>query len=160
MPRLHRLRFRPLCSTKACPPERPAIAAQMIPSYGRDINAEPGLYESIINRARATLLKEELLSSKVNIGKVFDRLDENSDGTLSMAELKVFLEAQGIDKKTTENLFKVLDADGTGEITRKEFTAGFSAFCTGQLTKYHYVREMERSDGEGVRAKTTRSAEV
>lgn len=71
-----------------------AKLAQMIPSYGRDINSEPGLYASVMKKAREVLLFGPLsghnASSKAVRSK-FAALDRNHDGKLSNAELRKHL---------------------------------------------------------------------
>ena len=63
--------------------------AQMIPSYGRDLNAEPGLYEKTWARCSDVLLHGELSGHKTaqqNMEKVFHRLDVNHSGNMSVQE--------------------------------------------------------------------------
>ena len=111
--------------------------AQMIPSYGRDINAEAGLYEKVLKRAQKTLLADVptgFASAKCNESKTFDRLDTDHSGTLSTEELSSHLEKQGIDPKSIAAIIKKMDIDGSGDINKEEFQKGFLHFATGQLT--------------------------
>jgi malate dehydrogenase (quinone) len=110
--------------------------AQMIPSYGRSINDEPGLYEKVAAKANDVLLYGSLsgfATAKRNIHKTFQRLDTSADGSLSYDEMRVFLSAQGVDAKSIDALIEKLDADKSGDISHSEFTAGFADFITGQL---------------------------
>jgi len=110
--------------------------AQMIPSYGRDMNTEPGLYEKTWARCSEVLLYGELSghqTAQQNTEKVFNRLDIDSSGSLSIEELHLHLQKQGVAAESIDAIIKKLDADRSGDITRDEFKAGFSDFITGQL---------------------------
>jgi len=106
--------------------------AQMIHSYGRDINEEPGLYKEVFERASKVLL-ETMPSSKQNIAKTFQRLDLDSSGKLSVDELARHLAAQGLDERSIASLIRRMDQDRSGDVCSEEFAESFSAFCTGQL---------------------------
>jgi len=110
--------------------------AQMIPSYGRDINGEPGLYEQIFKKAKDVLLEgpsSGMAAAKQNMLKTFKRLDTDASGTLSVEELRTHLTEQGVDSRSIEAMIKKMDTDRSGDISHSEFTAGFSDFITGQL---------------------------
>jgi len=110
--------------------------AQMIPSYGRDINGEPGLYDKLFAKAKSVLLEGELsgyVSCKANLQKTFTRLDTDESGSLSVEELRKHLLAQGVEEGSILALMDKLDQDKSGDISREEFTAGFSDFIIGQL---------------------------
>jgi len=107
--------------------------AQMIRSYGRDINTEPGLYDRIYDQAREVLFSG-LQTSKMNMDATFKRLDLDASGTISTDELRQHLLAQGVDTASIEALIDKIDEDKSGDITKDEFTAGFADFVTGQLT--------------------------
>ena len=107
---------------------------EMIPTYGRDINADPKLYEALIKRARDILLHGATSghhSSKANIGAMFDRLDIDKDGSLSPRELRRHLRATGVEEKNIKALIATMDKDKNGSIDRDEFTAGFAHFLSG-----------------------------
>ena len=68
-----------------------AMLAQMIPSYGRDVNKEKGLYAGILARANEFLLTGKssgFRSSKVTIGRSFDNIDVDKNGEISMREMR------------------------------------------------------------------------
>ena len=112
---------------------------RMIPAYGRDINAEPGLYGKVMAKARAVLLEGEVSghrTARTNANHLFDRLDTNRNGKLTVRELKKVLT---LSPEQINELFAKLDANPSGEISREKFDAGFSAFVTGQ------VRQLKRA---------------
>ena len=113
--------------------------SEMIPSYGRDLNAEPKLYKKVHARAKEFLLYGDtsgFRSSKKIMQKAFDKIDTNRDGSLSVKELRAHLRKQGVDRKTIDALIQRLDVDNSGDISREEFTSGFAGFVTGQLSKH------------------------
>lgn len=117
-----------------------AALAHMIPAYGRDINAEPGLYRTIMDRAQRVLLEGEVSghrTARTNANHLFDRLDSGRKGHLTVKELKKVL-TLGPDQ--VEELLSKLDADPeSGEVSREKFDAGFSTFVTSQ------VRQLKRA---------------
>jgi malate dehydrogenase (quinone) len=113
-----------------------AALAQMIPSYGRDINSEPGLYEKVFAKAKDVLLEGNqsgLVAAKQNSERTFQRLDYARDGSLSVEDLRRHLTTQGVEAKSIDALIHKLDTDKSGDISRSEFRAGFSEFVVGQL---------------------------
>ena len=108
----------------------------MIPSYGRNINDEPGLYDKVFAKAKDVLLFGDHsghATAKQNIEKTFQRLDTHHTGSLSYEDLRTHLGAQGVDAKSIDALIDKLDKDKSGDISHSEFTAGFADFITGQL---------------------------
>lgn len=68
--------------------------SQWIPSYGRDINAEPGLYDKVMSKARAVLLEGKTSGYRTGMqhsNHLFDRIDMDSDGVLSPTEISSYL---------------------------------------------------------------------
>jgi hypothetical protein len=68
--------------------------SQWIPSYGRDINAEPGLYAKVMNKARTVLLEGKssgYRSGMAHANHLFDRIDADADGVLSVPEISTYL---------------------------------------------------------------------
>ena len=68
--------------------------SQWIPSYGRDINAEPGLYEQVMEKARKVLLHGKTSgyrSGFATANHLFDRMDADKDGVLTLDEIARYL---------------------------------------------------------------------
>merc|ERR1719240_940546 len=87
--------------------------AQMIPSYGRNINEEPGLYDKVFEKAKDVLLFGEqsgYASAQQNMVQTFKRLDTDASGSLSVEELRKHLVAQGVDDKSIDALIAKLDS--------------------------------------------------
>ena len=66
-----------------------AELARMIPAYGRDIHTEPGLYKKVMDRARSVLLEGPVSghrTARTNANSLFDRLDANKKGKLTVRE--------------------------------------------------------------------------
>ena len=94
--------------------------SSMIPCYGRDINAEPGLYEKIISNARDILLHGKTSGYRAalpNAQHLFDRIDSNGDGVLTLNEVKGYLQKQGMKEKNIKTLI-----DGNGNCVQKKPT--------------------------------------
>jgi len=81
--------------------------------------------------ARATEMEEEERDQKAVLGKIFKRIDSDGGGTLSYAELvqgackepefQRWLRVMDIDSRDLEQLFSIVDEDGSGEIDPGEF---------------------------------------
>lgn len=113
--------------------------SHMIPAYGRDINEEPGLYDKVMNKARAVLLQGQVSghrTARTNANQLFDRLDTKRKGKLNVNDLKAHLT---LSKQQVDELLTRLEADKSGEISREKFDAGFATFVTGQ------VRQLRRA---------------
>jgi len=116
-----------------------AALSRMIPAYGRDINAEDGLYEKVMDKARSVLLQGPVSghrTARTNANALFDRLDTSRKGKLTVKELKQFLT---LNKQQVNQLVEQLQADSSGEISRENFDAGFATFVTSQ------VRQLKRA---------------
>lgn len=50
----------------------------------------------------------------------FDIMDANSDGTVTLDELKIFMRARGLDPNGAEAWFKLADRDRNGKVERQE----------------------------------------
>jgi len=104
--------------------------SQWIPSYGRDINAEPGLYDSVMNKAREVLLHGKtsgFRSNMANANHLFDRMDADKDGVLKISEISTYLKSHTsmADEQITK-LVEAMDEDRSGDISRSEFDQGFT----------------------------------
>lgn len=61
----------------------------------------------------------------VDIAKVFDQLDADKSGELSRSELKAAMEVLGLqDQFNLDDILKLMDEDGNGEISIEEFKNG------------------------------------
>lgn len=85
-------------------------------------------YENIINvkiREKTDFLKK--------VRMLFNEIDESGDGNITYEELqehlqqdhvKAYFEHLGLDPEDSWDLFKIIDDDGSSEITMDEFTSG------------------------------------
>ena len=113
----------------------------MIPCYGRDINAEPGLYEKIISNARNILLHGKTSGYRAalpNAQHLFDRIDSNGDGVLTLNEVKGYLQKQGMKEKNIKTLIDAIDQNQKaislkGYISRADFDKSFPIIAAGML---------------------------
>ena len=64
---------------------------------------------------------------------LFDAIDTNKDGHISVEEFKVYLTliAPGVEEDEIVHSFDVIDADKNGEISREEFLAAAQDFLLG-----------------------------
>uniref|UniRef100_A0A7S0SSB0 EF-hand domain-containing protein n=1 Tax=Mantoniella antarctica TaxID=81844 RepID=A0A7S0SSB0_9CHLO len=67
---------------------------------------------------------------------MFDSVDGNGDGVLSLPELHTFLVGPQVSLKSKdcEDLFRILDANTDGSISKFEFVKGFEVFRAGVMT--------------------------
>ena len=63
---------------------------------------------------------EETVQRKACIA-MFEVIDTNDDGTLSLKELTTFLKAWGHDKTVAETEFKIIDKNKNGKIEKEEY---------------------------------------
>ena len=59
---------------------------------------------------------------------LFDAIDLNRNGTIEDTELLLHLIKEGVDQETIDTLFRALDADDDGHITREEWKRGFGLY--------------------------------
>ena len=117
--------------------------SSMIPCYGRDINAEPGLYEKIISNARDILLHGKTSGYRAalpNAQHLFDRIDSNGDGVLTLNEVKGYLQKQGMKEKNIKTLIDAIDQNQKaislkGHISRADFDKSFPIIAAGMLRR-------------------------
>ena len=88
--------------------------------------AHESLLTSMTARERSALINDthELL---------FDVIDTNSDGHISLSEFKVYLNiiAPGMEEDKIVHSFDTIDTDKNGEISREEFLAAANDFIQG-----------------------------
>lgn len=70
---------------------------------------------------------EETFTSKVH-NAIFDIVDQNHDGHVTLEEYKLFMEASDHKPDVAEATFKVLDKNKNGKIERKELINGAVKF--------------------------------
>jgi len=68
----------------------------------------------------ASLISEMTPQEKTNF--LFNELDANNDGVLSLAEVQSAADKIGMSQEEAAALFASLDTDGDGELTRVEFS--------------------------------------
>jgi len=59
---------------------------------------------------------------------IFDQIDADKSGEIDSKELMMHLLGLGQEHETVSDLFRVLDTDGNGSISREEFIAGFDLY--------------------------------
>ena len=59
---------------------------------------------------------------------IFDQIDADKSGEIDSKELMMALLGLGQEHETVSDLFRVLDTDGNGSISREEFIAGFDLY--------------------------------
>lgn len=113
--------------------------SQWIPSYGRDINAEPGLYERVMSKARESLLVGKTSGFKTGMqhaNHLFDRIDANSDGVLTIPEISNYLSRHtSMASEQIKALIEAIDVDKSGDISREEFDTGFAKVISGLVRR-------------------------
>lgn len=113
--------------------------SQWIPSYGRDINAEPGLYDSVMAKARNVLLHGKtsgFRSNMANANHLFDRMDADKDGVLKMSEISNYLKSHtSMQDEQIMTLVEAMDKDNSGDISRDEFDQGFTKLVAGLVRR-------------------------
>ncbi len=63
---------------------------------------------------------------------IFDAIDANQDDGVSADEFANYFQSMGVDdKEFATNVFKAMDADGDGSLSKKEFEAFGNEFFLG-----------------------------
>ena len=79
---------------------------------------------------------------------IFDQIDADKSGEIDPKELMMALLGAGQEHETVSDLFRVLDTDGNGSISREEFIAGFDLY-----QKYDKLAVLRRlTPGQGAAA--------
>ncbi|CAE7784320.1 ncsA [Symbiodinium sp. CCMP2592] len=83
------------------------------------------------------------------IAKVFEKIDENSDGSISMEELSRLFSQMGLKDRTLQNrAFQTLDINGDGVLSFSEFSAGVLTVYT-DLLEDRFLELFRRHDING-----------
>ena len=62
---------------------------------------------------------------------MFDIIDSNNDGVISVHEYTVFFQIYNIDPKYVAEAFQAIDTDKNGVISRDEFVAAYQECASG-----------------------------
>ena len=105
------------------------------------INLKPGVKKPLeeaakrANESHCSLMSSDEKISLVNgvHNMLFDAIDTNKDGHISIKEFKVYLNliAPGVKEDEIVHSFDAIDADKNGEISREEFLAAAQDFLLG-----------------------------
>ena len=93
--------------------------------------------EEFVSKLSETLLSKSLEDRRAMIrydhAPLFEVLDTNSDGHISVEEFKVYLKvmAPDVSEEEAEHAFKTIDTDKNGEISSEEFFASAEEFFYG-----------------------------
>lgn len=106
-------------------------------------------------------LEQEMASDKKSLQKMFERIDDDSSGTVTVdeliagarrdPELQSRLAVMDIDEVDLEQLFEMIDVEGTGQVHARDFIGPLSRWVRDSKTaprfvKYNMMRMMERHD--------------
>lgn len=106
-------------------------------------------------------LEQEMASDKKSLQKMFERIDDDSSGTVTVEELiagarkdpelQSRLAVMDIDEVDLEQLFEMIDVEGTGQVHARDFIGPLSRWVRDSKTaprfvKYNLMRMMERHD--------------
>ena len=79
---------------------------------------------------------------------IFDQIDADKSGEIDSKELMMALLGLGQEHETVSDLFRVLDTDGNGSISREEFLAGFDLYQAAATKAAQRFERMEKMMGE------------
>ena len=72
------------------------------------------------------------MADEDRVWRMFDCIDADKSGEIDSTELMMHLLGLGQEHESVSELFKALDTDGDGRISREEFIAGFDKVATFQ----------------------------
>ena len=105
------------------------------------------------------ILRSWVLNTGINIRKLFDKFDENSDGTIDSAELKkglLGLNLADLPPSQVERLVAEIDSDGNGVIDLDEF----ESILMGEIPDDAGADAHESMSAEGASSQEERAHEV
>lgn len=106
-------------------------------------------------------MEQEMASDQKSLQKMFQRIDDDSSGTVTVEELiagarrdpelQSRLAVMDIDEVDLEQLFDMIDVEGTGHLSAKDFIGPLSRWVRDSKTaprfvKYNLMRMMERHE--------------
>eukprot|EP00622_Pseudochattonella_farcimen_P008015 FR744159.1.p1 GENE.FR744159.1~~FR744159.1.p1 ORF type:complete len:167 (+),score=5.80 FR744159.1:37-537(+) len=80
---------------------------------------------------------------EVQSDEIFDLIDSNGDGAISLEELRAHLNSLGYQPETIDSLFVELDHNSDGSISRQEMRLSFMRYDINALRLAFGVREQE-----------------
>ena len=89
---------------------------------------------------------------------IFDQIDADKSGEIDPKELMMALLGAGQEHETVSDLFRVLDTDGNGSISREEFIAGFDLYQ--KYDKLAVLRRLTPEQGAAAAKAAQRIEEV
>jgi len=106
--------------------------------------------ESALKRAVIMEVASKLpIERAERIAKVFEKIDENSDGSISMEELSRLFSQMGLKDRSLQNrAFQTLDINGDGVLSFSEFSAGVLTVYT-DLLEDRFLELFRRHDVNG-----------
>lgn len=125
------------------------------------VGSQLTLVFGVLNLIVAVELEQEMASDKKSLQKMFERIDDDSSGTVTVdeliagarrdPELQSRLAVMDIDEVDLEQLFEMIDVEGTGQVHARDFIGPLSRWVRDSKTaprfvKYNMMRMMERHD--------------